>query len=259
VRNATSALERVQSSRSAARRQGARRTGAALGAREIAGAKRARRSAIDGARATIAAEVARLEQLGGFNETAERASLLGSAMKRLAELERASGRAAAEQRAVEAMARHYQRAVDLVRERKADNLFYPAINLVVAEIVLGPEDGTSRRKPRPAAFFEEARGSIAAKNRRSPDFWSLVAEPELRLYEALLRGTIRKHAPVIVRQFRDVHRRSQGATPWSAVVDTLRFALDPYLARAKGAAGKAARQVLEDVAKLGAPATPQTT
>jgi hypothetical protein len=69
-----------------------------------------------------------------------------------------------------------------------------------------------------------------------------------------LKGTIAKQAPAIVRDFRDVHRRSQGAAQWGSVLDTLRFALDPHLARAPKTAATAARTVLEAIENLGKPA-----
>jgi len=104
-----------------------------------------------------------------------------------------------------------------------------------------------------ASLFEAARRSVEAKNKKDPDFWSLVAEPELGLYEALLRGTIARQAPAIIRQLRDVHRRSQGAKEWSSVEDTFRFVLDPYLKRAKQRAANAARNVLAEFEKFAKP------
>ena len=49
------------------------------------------------------------------------------------------------------------------------------------------------------------------------------------------------------------HRRSQGAAQWGSVIDTLRFALDPYLARATKPAAKAARSVLAGIMGLSKP------
>jgi len=123
------------------------------------------------------------------------------------------------------------------------------IGFVAAEVVLGSTSG-QRRPKLPSSVFEEARRSVEAKNKKDPDFWSLVAEPELRLYEALLGGTISRHAAAVVKQLRDVHRRSQGAKEWSSVEDTLRFVVDPYLKHATPKAGKAVRGVLAEIEKL---------
>jgi CHAT domain-containing protein len=251
VRKAVSALDGIVSSKPEAGTRGSRRAGGRSSrARQIADAKKAKRAAIVSARATIKAEIDRFEQLSAFEETVERANMLGSAMKRLSELEKIEGRAKAAKSAVEEMAGHYRRAFDLARERKADDLFYPAINLVAAELVLTGRSGKRRGRELAASLFEDARRSVEAKNQHSPNFWTLIAEPELRLYEALVRGTIVKQAPAIVRAFRDVHRRSQSSAEWASVVDTLRFVLDPYLERATQKTGQAARKVLAEMMNL---------
>jgi hypothetical protein len=192
-----------------------------------------------------------LEQLAAFQETAERASLQGSAMKRLAMLEAGAERPEAARRAVEAMGAYYRRALEISRERDAADLFYPAINLIAAELVL--HAGTPKWKGLPPKLFEEARRSVREKNQSSPDFWSLVAEPELRLYEAVARNTLPKDLPAIERSFREVFKRSQGGTQWSSVSDTTRFVLDPYIARGQPAAKKAALAVLELIEHLAKP------
>jgi len=253
VGSATAAYENVVAVKPEGGKRGTRQPGRRSRARQIADAKKARRTAVASARATIKAEIDRFEQLSAFDETVERANMLGSAMKRLSELEKADGRGVASKRALQEMARHYRRAFELGHERKVDNLFYPAINLVAAEIALGARTGKKYAPERWSSLFDDARRSVQTKNRQSPDFWTLVAEPELRLYEALLRGSIVKQAPAIITGFRDVHRRSQGVAQWSSVIDTLRFALDPYLARATKPAAKAARSVLAGIMDLSKP------
>jgi CHAT domain-containing protein len=257
VRSAAGAYESLVSHRPEPPQRGGARSSHARSSRsrQLADARRARRAAIISARATIKAEIARIEQLTEFEETMERSDILGAAMKRLSELEKLDGRAAAARRAVEGMARYYRRGLDLAHERNADNLFYPAINVVAAELVLGDPSRKKRQTQLPASLFDDARRSIKAKNKQSPDFWTLVAEPQLRLYEGLLKATIIKEAPAVVRELRDVHRRSQGTAQWSSVEDTLRFVLDPYLKRAGKKAGHAARSVLAEIEKLAKPAS----
>ena len=213
------------------------------------------RDKIRAARSTIETEMRTLEQLSGLGRTVERASLLGSAQKRLAELERAAGRARARAaaKALSKMAAHYDTALALAREQQAGNLFYPAINVIAARLARGGAEVKTKLTP---ALFEEARASVAAKNAADPDFWSLAAEPELRLYEALARGRIAREANAVIRGFTQVHRRSQGAREWSSVGDTLRFVLDPYLSRAGGRDAAAARRVLVAIEALGKSAPP---
>ena len=253
VSEAASELDRLVVSPPAqgARKRGTRAAGSRGRARQLADAKRHVRAATEKARATIRNEMKRLDQLSAFQETVERESMRGSAMKRLAVLETGAGRKEAARRALAAMARHYSRALDLARERKADNAFYPAINLIAAELAL--RGGTKQWKGLPASLFDEAWRDVEAKNQDSPDFWSLIAGPELQLYKAVAQGNLPSQATAIVRSLRDVHRRSQGGSEWASVVDTLRFALAPYLARATSArTKKAIRNVIDQVVTLAA-------
>jgi hypothetical protein len=218
-------------------------------AREHAKATARLRSAIQTARTIIKDEMKQLEQLTELQDTVERASLCGSAMKRLAMLEAAAGRHGAARRAIGEMAKHYTRSVEIARERKADNLFYPALNLIVAEVAL--HAGTTKWKGLPKALFDEARASAQAKNKCNPDFWSLVAVPELQLYEAVARRNLtRSEAADILRSFKDVVRRSRGASELASVADTMHFALDPYVERLVGQVKQRARELITKIDEL---------
>ena len=185
----------------------------------------------------------RLDRVTELQDTVERASMRGSAMKRLAMLESAAGRGEAARRAIGEMARYYKRGVEIARDRKADNLFYPALNLIVAEVAL--HAGTTKWKGLPTTLFDDARASVAAKNKSNPDFWSLVAVPELQLYEAVSRGNLNgKRAADILRSFKDVFQRSRGGSDIASVADTMHFALDPYVERSAAKAKAAVREVL---------------
>jgi CHAT domain-containing protein len=199
-------------------------------------------TAIAAARETIDREMRRLEQLSAFQQTAERESLRGSAMKRLAMLEASADATAAVRHAVETMRTHYARAVDLARD--GDGVFYPALNVIAADLVLSRLSGRSRRPAR--RLFDQARRSIAAKNKTAPDFWSLVAEPELRLYEALSKGKLPGAARSIVASFGDVFDRSRAGHEVRSVADSLHFVLDAY-ASGRGPQSKAARKLLADI------------
>lgn len=217
-------------------------------AREYAKATKEWRSAIQTARTTIKNEMEQLEQLTMFQDTVERASLRGSAMKRLAMLEADVGSQSASQNAIGKMAKHYQRGLEIAREQKADNLFYPALNLIVAEVAL--HAGASKWKGLPKALFDEARASVQAKNNVNPDFWSLVAVPELQLYEAVAEGTFVKCGANILRAFKDIVRRSQGASELGSVSDTMHFALDPYFERLTGRVKKEVHDLVTKIDEL---------
>jgi hypothetical protein len=222
---------------------GARPRGAGRTARQQRSdvAKRLR-SAIASARTTIKVEMKNLDKLTAFQETAERESLRGSAMKRLAMLEAGERRAAAARQAAKAMAQYYQRALEIADAADADDLFYPATNVMAAELFL---NAGKKGKAVDRKLLEKARSSVQKKNKSQPNFWSLVAEPQMRLYEAVSRGNLPTHRPAIERSFRDVSKRSQGSTQWKSVFDTTKFVLEPYMARATPHGRKAAAAVLD--------------
>ena len=181
------------------------------------------RSAIETARRVIKDEMKQLEQLTELQDTVERASLRGSAMKRLAMLERLLVAMRPRRRAIGEMAKHYTRSVEIARDRKADNLFYPALNLIVAEVAL--HAGTPKWKGLSKALFDEARVSAQTSNKSNPDFWSLVAVPELQLYEVVARSNLsRSEAADILRPSRTWFgaRRAQVTSPPSPTRCTLR-------------------------------------
>jgi hypothetical protein len=114
---------------------------------------------------------------------------------------------------------------------------------MAAEIFLNA--GSARSKALSAKLVAEARASLEKKNASRPDFWSLIAEAEIQLYEAIARGNLPARRSAIERAFKDVFKRSQGSMQWRSVLDTTRFVLEPYLARAKPKATKAAAGVLD--------------
>jgi hypothetical protein len=140
------------------------------------------------------------------------------------------------------MARLYGQGLKIGRERAAADLFYPATNLMAAEIFLNA--GNARWSGLPAKLLAEARTSVEKKNASRPDFWSLIAEPEMKLYDAIARGNLPAHRAAIEKSLKDVFKRSQGSTQWKSVLDTTRFVLEPYVAKAKPKARKAAAGVL---------------
>jgi CHAT domain-containing protein len=221
----------------------AAKVGRGRGRAQMTEARRRVRSATDAARSTIADEMKKLGQLTTFQATAERESLRGSAMKRLAMLEAGAGRRGAERRAIAAMASHYGKALALARKRGSPELYYPAVNVIASTLAL--HGATTRLKGLKPALFEEARASVKAKNAADPDFWSLIAVPELLVYEAVARGSLAKRSNGIHKAFHDVGRRSRDRTKWRSVLDTMRFVLDPYVARASGRNQRAARELLE--------------
>jgi len=192
-----------------------------------------------------------LEKLVALQSTIERESIYGSACKRLAMIEGAAGRAAEERRAVEAMKLHYRRAEAIARESQAPDRFYPALNYLAADLALNA--GGPSWKGLDAAIVEATRGSLETKNLDDPDFWSVVGQTELQLYEALAKGRLASAREALERGYQDLHRRVSAPWMWSSVYDTTEFVLQKYRRRASARENKAAERLLAGLAPFAQP------
>jgi len=205
------------------------------------------RPSLDGARQVIVKCTTTIEALIKEQSTAERLSLCGSAMKRLAMVEAVAGNEPAERHAIDAMRRYYQRAIDAA-ETEQGAVFYPALNYIAAELAL--ETATPGGPGIDATLLARSRESLRIKNERQPDFWSVVGELELRLYEAVYAGTLARSESDLGRDYLDLHARIGGGPEWNSVYDTASFVLLKYTARATETERDAARRVLAALRRL---------
>ena len=190
-------------------------------ARRRAQAAKALRDAVSQARRIIRAEDRRLSELRTFGATAERASLRGAAMKRLAMVEEAAASARGQRAAIAAMKKHYESALALARSAGSVDLFYPASNVIVAQLALGERVDK--------ALLAEARASLTAKEAAGPDFWSMAEHSNLRLYEAVGAGQLARRQRQITNGYRDLAVRVAAGTKWASVHGTAEFVLSRYL------------------------------
>jgi tetratricopeptide (TPR) repeat protein len=203
--------------------------GASLRAMEQLGNARARGGAklgdLDKARAEIGAGIKLLERVNDIAPTVERESLLGSAHKRMALLERAK-HPDRERAALAQSLAHYRKAEDIARKKNADNLYYPAMNRMSIALVLGPG------QPNPEGFdagdVSAVRQSLQKKNADDPDFWSVVGVTELRIYEALAHCRLGPALDGILADLEDLMPRAMSTRLWASVADQARFTLVPY-------------------------------
>lgn len=206
---------------------GARQAWAALEAAGRNGAKPAALKAlVEQGRADIHQAVAILDALVTLSPTVERESLLGSTWKRMARLEGMAGpsAAAAKAHAIDRMAEHYRRAEAMALQSGQADLFYPALNLVAAELLTR---GRVRQQPGFGADrLQQVRQSLERKLREDPDFWSVVGLPELSVYEALANHALASQLPNILSSFEDLHQRAGTAWMWASVADQLGFVLE---------------------------------
>jgi len=98
------------------------------------------------------------------------------------------------------------------------------------------------------ALFDEARASLRAKEVEGADFWSVVGETELQLYEAIADGRLAERQQALVKSYGDLAARVRGGTKWGSVYDTASFVLSRHVKRARGAAAPevAAAQAILD-------------
>lgn len=207
----------------------------------------ARRAGIDAARLKpmlaqsrddIAIALRMLEALVAVAPTVERESLLGSAWKRLALIE---GPSRAHAAAAARMAEHYERAEALALQTGHTETFYPALNLIAAELVA---HGHEPRWTGPnAERVRRVRESLQRKRRDDPDFWSVVGLPELSVYEALATQTLHTQLPAILAAYEELHQRAGTPWMWASVADQLGFVLTLHPARS-GAHARAAADLL---------------
>jgi CHAT domain-containing protein len=221
------------------------------GKRSLAAADRKLRATIISARQSVEAATVLLDKLIAVNPTMERESLYGSACKRLALIEAAAGKRAEERKAVEAMNLHYQRAAAIGRDTNSPTVFYPAINSLAAEAWLNA--GRRERKGLEKSVVELAQTSLEKKNATDPDFWSVVGQTEIQLYQSLASGKLATSRGSLEKRYLDLHRRVSASWMWSSVYDTTQFALRPYQARASAKECTAAETLLEYLRKYAQP------
>ena len=203
---------------------------------------------LDKSRAEIREARESFERLIAVQATAERHNLRGSAMKRLAMIEAAAGRAAEARAAVEEMKGCYKEAEALVKASGSSDLFYPASNYIAAELAL--QAGERGWAGIDTALINSVSDNLKAQNAKEPEFWSIVGEIELDFYEALNAGRLSDAGPSLEKRYADLFNRMQGGTEWGSVLDTAGFVISNYLMRASGKEAAAARALFKRLAEF---------
>jgi hypothetical protein len=235
------------------------------------------RAAIRDARDIVRRSIASLKQLIAVETSMDRESLLGSAYKRLAMIEalapavrsapaptaagssasRTGERAAAgaetaaetaaEIAAIEAMRDHYLRAETLGREQGLRGFYYPALNRLSAELALAAGRKQVTLDP---VVFSAIRDALEAHVEESPNFWNVVGQSELRVYEAMANGKLAESVDQVIEAHNDLQRRIGQAWMWASVSDSAAFVLSRYSAGASKREKQAARRLLDHLQAL---------
>ncbi|MGE0097291.1 MAG: CHAT domain-containing protein [Hydrogenophaga sp.] len=182
-----------------------------------------------------------LDALVQMAPTLERESLIGSAWKRLAQLEGLANQTAARQKALAQMVAHYTRAETLALRTGQLDVFYPSLNLLAADLLLHARDRSWRGLD--PERTRRVRQSLERKRREDPDFWSVVGLPELGLYEALATQTLDAQLPGILQVLTELQGRIGTELLWASLADQLGFVLD-HLGERDARQARAAGQLL---------------
>ena len=204
-----------------------------------------RQHAAQEARQTLAAVVRELTALVALNATRERISLIGSAYKRLALIERTTGHGDKAIEALEKSVGAYRRAEALLAaEATGVQRFYPMQNRVDVSWALALAKRSDSRLPKlPEEELTHAAGLIEAAVRREPDFWTYAADTGLRLLRAAAAGTLSTESKELLRSWNETHARVSSPLKWASVADQAELLLGP-LATGSNAEAQAARQVI---------------
>jgi hypothetical protein len=170
----------------------------------------------------------------GVKSTVELESLLGSAYKRLANV---VGSKDAARAALAKALEHYREAERIARERRVDNLFYPALNCMSLELRLHDSDDDAPIKLG-RERLDAVRQSLIDKNRDDPDFWSVVGAIELMVYEALAKRELAGAVSAAIDALADLRRRVKSARQWDSVTFQMHVTLDAYASTSRLAKGE---------------------
>ena len=190
-----------------------------LGAREAATDVETGKLSVEDGRERIQETIDVLMALDERGQSTERKNLLGSAYKRLSVVQRSDGNHRGENEALREAVKHYRLALDLNHPD-----FYPAVNILAAQLAARFRGGEWSGLD--ANVREAASVSIADTNGASPTFWSVLAQPELKLYEALAQDRVAEVQAALLEDYERIHDRVSSSRHWKSHLDTVRWVVN---------------------------------
>ena len=187
-----------------------------------------------------------LDRLIAVDSSVERLDLCGSLHKREAMIHAAGGNLQAELAALAEMRARYSAARDLARSTTSADSFYPLMNVLAADLA-SPLAGRARID---AADLAAIRESLAGRVAASPDFWSVVGQTELKMYEAVAAGNLAASRDALWEEFSEHHQRVNAPDKWASVYDNASLILRRYALDHSGAERKAAEFLREGLRGL---------
>jgi tetratricopeptide (TPR) repeat protein len=186
-----------------------------------------------------------LQRLAAIDASVERANLLGAAWKRRVLVARAAGQSELEAQALAKVLEHYREAEIKAGAAGSDEVFYPGMNRLAAELVTQFVESAPRPVPDDEAQRLEA--ILARRADLDPSFWPFVQTVELRLYVALAKRSLAEVMSGARTQFEILRERVITPEEWKTVRDQANFVLGAYLKTALASAEREAAQSLLDL------------
>jgi len=143
------------------------------------------------------------------------------------------------------MKHYYERAESIGRVNKIEGFYYPALNRISVEFALGT--GPVQLDSQAIAAI---RADLDAIVRDKPDFWNVVSQTELRVYESLARADLAGEIEKIIAAYDDLHLRMQQEGMWRSVYDQAKFVLPKYSKRASPGEQDAVTHLVEHLRVL---------
>ena len=184
-----------------------------------------------------------LDRLIAVDPSVERLDLCGSLHKREAMIHAAAG--SSEGRTCRARARCARAIAPRASSpdpRRRPTLFYPMMNVLAAELACA---GRRTAAHRGGGSLPRIRESLAGRVAASPDFWSVVGQTELKMYEAVAAGSLAAAHETLWQEFSEHHQRVSAPRMWASVYDNATLILRRYAREHTGAERKAAVTLLD--------------
>lgn len=200
-------------------------------------------------RALAKQAIQRLDRLVVMAPNTERYALLGSAWKRLAQVEKDKDQAC--RNALRSMAAAYTQALTQTVRTGASNAYYPQLNALAASVAATWLEPKSSARRTASSGLEEAlqaaRRSAAEEAKAHPSFWNRVTDGDAELL-LLLAGPKRTSRPKVIKAYLDAARRGIAPNEKKSVYEHLDFLTEMAKAGGNSAAMsdlKAVRAELE--------------
>jgi hypothetical protein len=204
------------------------------------------------ARSEVAEGIRFLEHVNAVASTTPRTTVLASAYKQLAMIEYVAERKTEENHALTMMQEYYTQAASQAREGRDHALSSIAAALNgFAATLLHWESGAELRLIDSESVARVRKG-LKQLNATSPDFWSVIAEIELRLYEALSEQALSMNLGVIEERLNDLFVRVSTPGFWESVLNQHELLLRKYADRAPAGERVAALTLIEALGRFAA-------